>query len=74
MILIKDGYVVALKDKEKKPEGMKDEVFANKDGLDMANIHLTLGEVVLFNSSEETTTKCLQDKLQNLYEEKSMLN
>ena len=63
-ILIKDGCAVALKDKENKSEGMIDKVFVEKDELTMANIYLTLNEVILLNVSEETTAKCLWEKLQ----------
>ena len=73
-ILVKDGCLVALNGKEKKPAEMKDEIFAEKDELAMANIYLALDEVVLFNVSEETTAKGLWDKLQNLYEGNSLTN
>ena len=70
--LIKDGCAVALKGKKNKPGGMRNKVFADKDELAMANTYLALNEVVLFNVSKETMTKGLWDKLQNLYEGKSM--
>ena len=73
-ILVKDGCLVALNGKEKKPAEMKDEIFAEKDELAMANIYLALDEVVLFNVSEETTEKGLWDKLQNLCEGNSLTN
>ena len=55
-VLINDGCVVALKDKENKLEEMTDKAFIKKDELVMANIYLALDKVVLFNVSEENTT------------------
>ena len=73
-ILVKDGCLVALNGKEKKPAGIKDEIFAENDELAIACIYLALNKVVLFNVSEETTAKGLWDKLQNLYEGNSLTN
>ena len=73
-ILVKDGCLVALNGKEKKPAVIKDEIFAENDELGIACIYLALNEVVLFNVSEETTAKGLWDKLQNLYEGNSLTN
>ncbi|KAI6682021.1 hypothetical protein NL676_035902 [Syzygium grande] len=73
-MLVKDGCVVALSCKDEKPTEMKDEEFAQKDQMAMADLLPALDDSVLFNVSEETTAKGLWEKLKNLYEGKTMSN
>ncbi|KAI6692419.1 hypothetical protein NL676_020129 [Syzygium grande] len=52
-VLVKDGCAVALAGKDEKPTEMKDEDFAQKDQMAMADLLLALDDSVLFNVSKK---------------------
>ena len=72
VVLVKDGCAIAISNK--RLEEMTEKQFAEKDELALANLLLTLDDLVLFNVESEIIVKGLWDKLKNIYEEKSLVN
>lgn len=74
-ILIKDSYVVILKDKSLKLTRMTTAQFDEEDEFTQTTLLLTLENKILFNvQAINTTTNMLWESLQKVYEDKSLMN
>lgn len=59
VILIKDSCAITIKGKDKKDKDLTNAQFDEKDKMTIANIFLALDDSVLFNVSNQITTKSL---------------
>ena len=73
-LLVKQDLSVTIKGKSKKPATMSNEDWQKMDEKAMASIFLSLAKNVLFNVSNEKSTKEVWDKLQNMYQTASAAN
>jgi len=71
---VKKGLHKALDEVRKRPIGMIDMEWEDLDAQVLSTIKLCLANDVLFNIVEETSTRCLWDKLETLYMKKSLTN
>ena len=73
-LLVKQDLVLTIEGKAKKPSTMSNEDWQKIDEKAMASIFLSLAKNVLFNVSNEKSTKEVWDKLQNMYQTASAAN
>ncbi|KAJ8615808.1 hypothetical protein MRB53_035180 [Persea americana] len=73
-ILIQQGIKIALLGKEKKPEKMNADEWADVDERAMSSIEQYLSDEVMFNVMLEKSAKDLWEKLEKLYMGKNLTN
>lgn len=73
-LLIKKYFAITIKEKEKKTTSMTYENYYSTNQMEMVEIFLSLSNNLLFNVSNEKTTKAVWDKLQSMYKMTSTTN
>ena len=73
-ILVQQGLVKALKGKDGKPEGMKDDMWEELESQCVSTIRLYIADNIINNVMDEDSPSALWDKLEKLYLAKSLTN